>query len=50
MINLGDQLKVITNGKYKSVMHRVIAQIDGTRSTRRVLEKTMVDQQLDDEM
>ncbi|PON52166.1 Oxoglutarate/iron-dependent dioxygenase [Parasponia andersonii] len=31
VINLGDQLEVITNGKYKSVMHRVIAQSDGTR-------------------
>nr|QEI21528.1 aminocyclopropane-1-carboxylate oxidase [Litchi chinensis] len=31
VINLGDQLEVITNGKYKSVMHRVIAQPDGTR-------------------
>ncbi|KAG6416474.1 hypothetical protein SASPL_123904 [Salvia splendens] len=31
VINLGDQLEVITNGKYKSVMHRVIAQTDGTR-------------------
>ncbi|KAK4363252.1 hypothetical protein RND71_018493 [Anisodus tanguticus] len=31
VVNLGDQLEVITNGKYKSVMHRVIAQIDGTR-------------------
>ncbi|KAK6149718.1 hypothetical protein DH2020_017243 [Rehmannia glutinosa] len=30
VINLGDQLEVITNGKYKSVMHRVIAQTDGT--------------------
>ncbi|KAK8293375.1 hypothetical protein V6Z11_D06G185500 [Gossypium hirsutum] len=29
--NLGDQLEVITNGKYKSVMHRVLAQTDGTR-------------------
>ncbi|CAL9013669.1 unnamed protein product [Prunus brigantina] len=26
-----DQLEVITNGKYKSVVHRVIAQTDGTR-------------------
>ncbi|KAF2298266.1 hypothetical protein GH714_020946 [Hevea brasiliensis] len=25
------QMQVITNGKYKSVMHRVIAQTDGTR-------------------
>ncbi|KAE8689684.1 1-aminocyclopropane-1-carboxylate oxidase 3 [Hibiscus syriacus] len=31
VINLGDQLEVITNGKYKSVMHRVIAQTDGSR-------------------
>ncbi|KAL9996819.1 putative aminocyclopropanecarboxylate oxidase [Helianthus debilis subsp. tardiflorus] len=31
VINLGDQLEVITNGRYKSVMHRVIAQPDGTR-------------------
>lgn len=31
VINLGDQLEVITNGKYKSVMHRVIAQTDGNR-------------------
>ncbi|KAG6392357.1 hypothetical protein SASPL_146574 [Salvia splendens] len=31
VINIGDQLEVITNGRYKSVMHRVIAQTDGTR-------------------
>ncbi|RVX08030.1 1-aminocyclopropane-1-carboxylate oxidase [Vitis vinifera] len=31
VINLGDQLEVITNGKYKSVVHRVIAQTDGNR-------------------
>ncbi|KAK1353637.1 1-aminocyclopropane-1-carboxylate oxidase [Heracleum sosnowskyi] len=31
VINLGDQLEVITNGKYKSVLHRVIAQSDGNR-------------------
>ncbi|XP_060209606.1 1-aminocyclopropane-1-carboxylate oxidase 2 [Lycium barbarum] len=31
VVNLGDQVEVITNGKYKSVMHRVIAQKDGTR-------------------
>ncbi|KAH1246706.1 1-aminocyclopropane-1-carboxylate oxidase 1 [Glycine max] len=31
-INIGDQLEVITNiGKYKSVVHCVIAQTDGTR-------------------
>ncbi|KAL2340368.1 hypothetical protein Fmac_008308 [Flemingia macrophylla] len=31
VINLGDQLEVISNGKYKSVEHRVIAQTNGTR-------------------
>ncbi|KAL7218867.1 hypothetical protein ACSBR2_012021 [Camellia fascicularis] len=31
VINLGDQLEVITNGKYKSVLHRVIAKTDGNR-------------------
>ncbi|XVE78391.1 hypothetical protein DITRI_Ditri13aG0141200 [Diplodiscus trichospermus] len=31
VVNLGDQLEVITNGKYKSVEHRVIAQTEGTR-------------------
>ncbi|KAM7265546.1 hypothetical protein ACFE04_003229 [Oxalis oulophora] len=31
VINLGDQLEVITNGKYKSVLHRVLAQTDGNR-------------------
>ncbi|KAL4339791.1 hypothetical protein GQ457_08G015520 [Hibiscus cannabinus] len=31
VINLGDQLEVITNGKYKSVEHRVLAQTDGAR-------------------
>ncbi|KAK7300414.1 hypothetical protein RJT34_11258 [Clitoria ternatea] len=31
VVNLGDQLEVITNGKYKSVEHRVIAKTDGTR-------------------
>ncbi|GKE57887.1 1-aminocyclopropane-1-carboxylate oxidase 3, partial [Tanacetum coccineum] len=31
VINLGDQIEVITNGKYRSVLHRVIAQTDGTR-------------------
>ncbi|GKV24838.1 hypothetical protein SLEP1_g34393 [Rubroshorea leprosula] len=30
VINLGDQIEVITNGKYKSVEHRVIAQPQGT--------------------
>ncbi|XP_015696588.2 1-aminocyclopropane-1-carboxylate oxidase 1-like [Oryza brachyantha] len=31
VVNLGDQLEVITNGRYKSVMHRVVAQADGNR-------------------
>ncbi|XP_010533786.1 PREDICTED: LOW QUALITY PROTEIN: 1-aminocyclopropane-1-carboxylate oxidase 3-like [Tarenaya hassleriana] len=31
VINLGDQLEVITNGKYKSVMHRVLTQTEGNR-------------------
>ncbi|XP_028795630.1 1-aminocyclopropane-1-carboxylate oxidase-like [Neltuma alba] len=31
VVNLGDQLEVITNGKYKSVEHRVVAQTNGTR-------------------
>ncbi|XP_031128513.1 1-aminocyclopropane-1-carboxylate oxidase 3-like [Ipomoea triloba] len=31
VINLGDQIEVITNGKYKSVEHRVIAQTNGAR-------------------
>jgi aminocyclopropanecarboxylate oxidase len=31
VVNLGDQLEVITNGKYKSMEHRVIAQTNGTR-------------------
>ncbi|KAJ6390240.1 hypothetical protein OIU77_024458 [Salix suchowensis] len=31
VVNLGDQLEVITNGKYKSVEHRVITQTHGTR-------------------
>ncbi|XP_028794668.1 1-aminocyclopropane-1-carboxylate oxidase 3-like [Neltuma alba] len=31
VVNLGDQIEVITNGKYKSMEHRVIAQTDGTR-------------------
>ncbi|KAA8526550.1 hypothetical protein F0562_008247 [Nyssa sinensis] len=31
VINLGDQLEVITNGRYKSILHRVIAQKDGNR-------------------
>ncbi|BAT81000.1 hypothetical protein LR48_Vigan07g048500 [Vigna angularis] len=31
VVNLGDQIEVISNGKYKSVEHRVIARSDGTR-------------------
>ncbi|KAF8046891.1 hypothetical protein N665_3351s0001 [Sinapis alba] len=31
VINLGDQLEVITNGRYKSVMHRVVTQKEGNR-------------------
>ncbi|XP_006837262.2 1-aminocyclopropane-1-carboxylate oxidase [Amborella trichopoda] len=31
VINIGDQLEVITNGRYKSVMHRVVAQTNGNR-------------------
>ncbi|KAF3776609.1 1-aminocyclopropane-1-carboxylate oxidase 3 [Nymphaea thermarum] len=31
VVNIGDQLEVITNGRYKSVDHRVIAQTDGER-------------------
>ncbi|EAZ44946.1 hypothetical protein OsJ_29588 [Oryza sativa Japonica Group] len=31
VVNLGDQLEVITNGRYKSVIHRVVAQTDGNR-------------------
>ncbi|KAA8520157.1 hypothetical protein F0562_014413 [Nyssa sinensis] len=31
VINIGDQLEVITNGKYKSVLHRVLTQPDGNR-------------------
>jgi len=31
VVNLGDQIEVITNGRYKSVMHRVVAQTDGNR-------------------
>ena len=30
VVNLGDQLEVITNGKYKSVEHRVVTQTDGS--------------------
>ncbi|XP_031262092.1 1-aminocyclopropane-1-carboxylate oxidase 1 [Pistacia vera] len=29
VVNLGDQIEVISNGKYKSVEHRVVTQTDG---------------------
>lgn len=31
VINTGDQIEVLSNGKYKSVWHRVIAKPDGNR-------------------
>ncbi|KAH9313690.1 hypothetical protein KI387_022317 [Taxus chinensis] len=31
VIDIGDQLEVITNGKYKSMWHRVLAKKDGNR-------------------
>ncbi|XP_059074023.1 1-aminocyclopropane-1-carboxylate oxidase-like [Cryptomeria japonica] len=31
VIDIGDQLEVITNGKYKSMWHRVLAKTDGNR-------------------
>lgn len=31
VINTGDQIEVLSNGKYKSVWHRVLATPDGTR-------------------
>ena len=31
VVNIGDQLEVITNGRYKSVMHRVLTRTDGNR-------------------
>lgn len=31
VVNIGDQLEVITNGRYKSVMHRVRTRPDGNR-------------------
>lgn len=31
VINTGDQIEVLSNGRYKSVWHRVVASPDGTR-------------------
>ena len=31
VVNIGDQLEVITNGRYKSVMHQVLTRPDGNR-------------------
>ena len=31
VINTGDQIEVLSNGKYKSVWHRVLAKHDGNR-------------------
>nr|AMX73629.1 1-aminocyclopropane-1-carboxylate oxidase [Agrostis stolonifera]AMX73690.1 1-aminocyclopropane-1-carboxylate oxidase [Agrostis stolonifera] len=31
VVNIGDQLEVITNGQYKSVLHRVLTRPDGNR-------------------
>ncbi|XP_023537377.1 1-aminocyclopropane-1-carboxylate oxidase 1 [Cucurbita pepo subsp. pepo] len=30
-VNIGDQIEVLTNGKYKSVLHRVLAEKEGSR-------------------
>jgi aminocyclopropanecarboxylate oxidase len=31
VVNIGDQLEVITNGRYKSAVHRVLTRTDGNR-------------------
>ncbi|KAI3931548.1 hypothetical protein MKW92_011150 [Papaver armeniacum] len=31
VVNFGEQIETITNGKYKSIMHRVLTQPEGTR-------------------
>ncbi|KAL0345851.1 UNVERIFIED_CONTAM: 1-aminocyclopropane-1-carboxylate oxidase [Sesamum radiatum] len=31
VINTGDQIEVLSNGKYKSILHRVVPQTDGQR-------------------
>lgn len=31
VINTGDQIEVLSNGRYKSVLHRVVASTDGNR-------------------
>ncbi|XP_008799053.2 1-aminocyclopropane-1-carboxylate oxidase-like [Phoenix dactylifera] len=33
VINVGDQIEVLSNGRYKSVWHRVVAPPDGNRSS-----------------
>ncbi|XP_038890644.1 1-aminocyclopropane-1-carboxylate oxidase 1 [Benincasa hispida] len=30
-VNIGDQIEVLSNGKYKSILHRVLAEKDGSR-------------------
>ncbi|KAK4420147.1 1-aminocyclopropane-1-carboxylate oxidase 5 [Sesamum alatum] len=31
VINTGDQIEVLSNGRYKSILHRVVPQMDGQR-------------------